>query len=162
MNRLFDFNIVLLVLASLTLSGCAVDGGSLPTAVDVQLQEPIGMNEPVAVTITVQARADFPDMKIRLLTSDPDISVEGEEQWSVNAQAHQPIAVTTTLRFPKEGYFTVVGNVYDGHGGHIGFGSRTVHTTPAGGTVNPPPASGPFQIVPGPTFTPSPDSPSPR
>ncbi len=110
--------------------------------IDLELAEPIGWNEPVDVTITLETEEDIEGLKVSLWFSAPDILVEGEGEgegeWIVNTKAHTPMQFSTTIRFPpREGYYSV-------HAGALGprtdmiQDAENVQMTALGGTLNPP------------------------
>ncbi len=141
------------VLLTLSLSGCA--GALAPdlpncgggTCVRVQLTEPIRLNEPVPVTITVQPQEDILGLKISLATLPTNIPVEGDRQWTADAQAQQTITVRGTVRFIQEGLFYVYGQAYNPRRGGVATDSVRVLLTRVGGTIYLP--GTPLPITPG-------------
>ncbi len=135
--------VVLLAVASLALSACGpafAPGGSKYQQglwVKFELAEPIRLNQPVTVTITVETEKDEVGLQINMTALPPDIVlVEGERHWVVNTRAGQPIQVTSTVRFIREGWCSVHGGAVARGGGSV-TGGVYVHVTQAGGTVNP-------------------------
>jgi parallel beta-helix repeat protein len=116
--------------------------------VDLELVEPIFLNEPVEVTITVETEEDILGLTIAAGSIDPTILVEGEHKWVVNAKAHTPLQLSTTIRFTKEGYFNIHGSAYDPRKGSGVRDVERVRITPLGGTVNPPPEREPGTPAP--------------
>ena len=146
--------ICLIALMAAVMAGCG--GLSAPSGqrcqggicVEVTLAEPIGFNEPTGVTITVETQQDIPNLEVSLGFSDPDIVVEGERRWVVEAKAHTPIQLSTTIKFPKEGYFDVLAGALDPHRGLHVDDWVSVRITRTGGTVNPPPEREPRTPAP--------------
>jgi hypothetical protein len=169
---LFKF-ITLLVVTSLLLSACgciSAPGGKKcqeGICVGVELVEPIRMNEPVGVVITVEAGEDIPGMIITLSFSDPDIMIEEEGVWTVDVKPNTPVQVSTKVRFPREGYYDVIARAADTRVGLVSQNHVNVRITSLGGTVNPLPEVGPGtpalvqQTPPFPTSMPQP-TPTPR
>ena len=143
MKLKFNSLLALLLVASSTLSACAsapsggkCDGG---VCIDLELAEPIRVNEPVQVTITVETQEDVPGLKISLWFSDPDIVVDGESIWVVDAKANVPMQFSTTIRFPRgEGYYRVHAGAQDFVGQLLVQDVARVRMTALGGTLNPP------------------------
>jgi len=133
---------VLLLVAGLALSGCssAPGGGKCRhgVCIDLELAEPIGWNEPVTVTITVETEEDIQGLRVRLWFSDPDVLVEGEREWVVDAKAHTPMQFSTTIRFTEEGYYSVHAGAQDFVGELLVQDAKDVRITTLGGTLNPP------------------------
>ena len=97
--------LVLLLVAGSVLPACssAPGGGKCEggLCIDVELTEPIRMNEPVPVTITVEStEEDKQGLKVSLWFSAPDIQVDGESEWIVDLKAHTSMQFSTTIRFP--------------------------------------------------------------
>ncbi len=114
---------VLVALILVGLSACA--GGPLalgsPTCaegicVTLRAVEPVQLNQPVVVKITVTSERDRSDLSLTLYTEDVGVSVEGPQGWEANAldgrlmdrgaywtfaaKANTPITFTRVLRFP--------------------------------------------------------------
>jgi hypothetical protein len=146
--------ICLIALMATAIAGCG--GPSAPggrrcrggICVDLELVEPIFLNEPVEVTITVETEEDILGLTIAAGSIDPTILVEGEHKWVVNAKAHTPLQLSTTIRFTKEGYFNIHGSAYDPRKGSGVRDVERVRITPLGGTVNPPPEREPGTPAP--------------
>ncbi len=122
-SKLFK-SIALLVVASLLLSACGVSapGGTSQgdDTIKLQLAEPVRFNEPVTVTITVQVSKEIPEFEIYLVTYDSSIIVEGDSKWEVHAKAHQPITVSSRIRFTEEGKFEIQAMTHDRRlGGYV-------------------------------------------
>jgi len=119
------------------------------------------MNESVPVTITIQAeREDFPGLRVSLWFSDPDIQVIGESEWTVDVEIHKTVQFSTTIRFAKEGYYTVHAGALDHHGRMIQ-DYVPVRITALGGTLNPPSELTPGVPIPVTTIQVTPLSPLP-
>lgn len=134
---------VLLLLAVVSACSSTPGGGKCQggLCVDVELAEPIGWNEPVPVTITVETEEDIPDLVVYLGFSDPDIVVvEGERKWVVDAKAQTPVRFSTAIRFPlREGYYDVIASAHDHRIGLVVRDYVPVRITALGGTLYPPP-----------------------
>ncbi len=104
-------------LLGLTLVACgasAPGGGKCDRdglCIDVELQEPIRMNEPVGVTIVVESKEDLSGLEISLWFSDPDIVVDGIDKWVIDITAGESVLFSTTIQFPKEGAHDVLASV---------------------------------------------------
>ncbi len=102
-----------ITLLSLTLVACgtfARGGGRCDyegLCIDIELQEPIRMNEPVGVTIVVKSKRDLSGLEVVLWSSDPDIVADGESEWVIDIKAGESRQFSTTIQFPKEGSFSV-------------------------------------------------------
>jgi len=135
--------LVLLLVAGSVLPACssAPGGGKCEggLCVDIELAEPIRMNEPVPVTITVEStEEDKQGLKISLWLSHPDVLVEGEREWTVDAKAHTPIQFSTMIRFAREGYYSAHAGVFE-YQELMVQDAEDVRITALGGTLNPPP-----------------------
>lgn len=135
--------VVLLLIAVSTLSACsrAPGGGRCEggLCIDVELAEPIRMNEPVPVTITVEStEEDKQGLKVSLWFSAPDIQVDGEREWVVDLKAHTSMQFSTTIRFPaREGSYDVIAGVLDYQHGRMVRDYVPVRITLLGGTLYP-------------------------
>lgn len=142
MKRLANYTSVLLLVSSVVLSiciGCSVSGSGQcegGICVDVELTEPVYIDEPVEVTITIETNADMQGLKASLWFSDPDIAVDGKDEWTVDTEAHTAVQVSTIIRFTQEGYYDVVAGVLD-HSGQMITDYVPVHITTLGGTLHP-------------------------
>ncbi len=135
--------VTLLVVTTLLVPACGVTapGGTSQgnNTIEIQLAEPVHFNEPVTVTITVQVSEEIPEFEIYLLTHDSSIIVEGDSKWDVHARSHQPIVVSSHIRFTEEGDFEIQAMTHDRRlGGYVLKGYQSVRITRAGGTINPP------------------------
>jgi hypothetical protein len=80
--------------------------------VELKLSEPIRLNEPVNLTMTVTSDHDELGLVLSLGFAPEDvILIDGQRLWNVDLLANQPIQVSTVLRFPREGYFGIIGGV---------------------------------------------------
>jgi len=77
-------------------------------------------------------------LRVRLWFSDPDVLVEGEREWVVDAKAHTPMQFSTTIRFTEEGYYSVHAGAQDFVGELLVQDAKDVRITTLGGTLNPP------------------------
>ena len=143
MKSLFKCALFVLTIVSVTLSACA--GASSPggencqrgICVVLKLSEPIRVNEPVTLTMTVTTEQDEPELQLGLAFSTENlISVEGQRQWTVDTKAHQPVQVSTVLRFPSEGVWGIVGGALTQKGRSVA-DSLNVEITSTGYTFNP-------------------------
>ncbi len=105
-------------LLGLTLVACgasAPGGGQCDRdglCIDVELQEPIRMNEPVGVTIVVESEEDLSDLQVFLEFSDPDITVvDGTGEWVIDIIAGESVQLSTAIQFPEEGAHDVLASV---------------------------------------------------
>lgn len=144
MKRKVSSLLILLLITSSILPACSSPGtgkceGGL--CVDLELTEPIRMNEPVPVTITVESREeDKQGLKVSLWFSAPDVQVDGESEWVVDLKARTSIQFSTTIRFPaREGHFLVYAGALDYQYGRMIIDSVPVQLTLMGGTLNPSP-----------------------
>jgi len=152
MKRVFN-RVALLAVVSLALPACgpvfAPGGGKYQQGiyVKVELTEPVSFNQPVPVTITVETEKDEIGLQINMAV-EAGALIEGESHWVVNTRAGQPVRVTSTVRFTREGYFEVIGGALTREGRHV-YTHVLVYVTPAGGTVNPqvPPAGTPRPLT---------------
>lgn len=104
--------------------------------VNLELLEPIRLDAPVTVVITVETEEDIPGLGVYLRFSDPDIQVEGERMWEeLNAQADTPLQFSTIIRFPKEGNFIVIADAHDPHRGLTVRDGFTLEITQLGATT---------------------------
>ncbi len=100
-------------LLSLTLVACgatAPGGGSCDhegLCIDIELQEPIQMNEPVGVTVVVESEKDLSGLEVVLWFSAPDIVVDGDSEWVIDIKAGESRQFSTAIHFPREGRFLV-------------------------------------------------------
>lgn len=169
--------LVLLLVAGSVLPACssAPGGGKCEggLCIDVELTEPIRMNEPVPVTITVEStEEDKQGLKVSLWFSAPDIQVDGEREWVVDLKAHTSMQFSTTIRFPaREGSYDVVAGALDYQHGRMVRDYVPVRITVLGGTLYPPSEFTPgvpepvttIEVTPlSPLPTPAPETPQPE
>lgn len=161
--------LILLIIMSLLFSACT--GASAPSAgncragicVRMNLSEPVRLNEPVKVTITVESEKDEDGLTVSIgSTHRYAVVVEGQRNWPVNTKGRQPIQATTLIRFTEEGVFGVIGGVVTRQGLSVD-DFVTVHVTRDGATIYPPGTKIPITPGPLPTITrgPSPIYPRP-
>jgi len=96
--------ITLLMAIGLLLAACG--GASAPTSqecdknglcIALELEEPVQMNEPVAVTITVQSEQDMASLPLNIWFSAPDIVViDGESKWTIDDSPERSGTLTAT------------------------------------------------------------------
>lgn len=161
MKRLLVFTLL-----ALSLSACAgassQDGQTCRggICIRVQLTEPIHLNKAVTATITVQTEQKVPELTIYLPATSPVIQVEGDRQWTIDAQAQQSITTNRVIRFTEEGFFYIVAQAHDRRTGAIVTSLATVHVTRDGGKVyysgTPIPLGTPGEPIPAVTITPGP------
>jgi hypothetical protein len=122
--------------------------------------EPVDLNKPVRVIVTVETEKDVPGLEISAGVTEPSILFEelheeekgkdGTRKWVKqirDTKARAPIQMTTTIRFTQEGSFYVYGTAHDRQ---LGLGVSDVvrvQITSLGGKVNPTP-----KILPGTPF----------
>jgi len=149
MKRLFVF-----FLLSLSLTACAgipsSSGRSCQEGIclTTQVLEPVAIDKPVQVLVTVKTEKDIPGLEIRVAVFNPTIMIEEPHQvektsmgttWKwvqqiSDAKAGVPIQLLTTIRFTEEGYFDVIGSAY-AHGITTVRDSVNVRITREGGKV---------------------------
>ena len=151
-NIIFLFVIVVL---AIIIAGCNGAGNFGPIGqtsqndiqVKIELGQPIQMNQPVPVTITVETDEDIPGMEVFLSTSDPDIRLlDNSGQWTVDSVAHQPMTFTTTIEFPNEGYFNVAAFAKDPQIAKVVEDYISIQITKEGVTFDPP-YEGPVEMA---------------
>lgn len=109
--------------------------------VQLELSEPISLNQPFTATITVDPQEDFSDLQISAFSDHPAV-IFGQELWTVDAFAGQSIVVTTTVTIPVEGFARIYGGAL--YFQHNVVDSIEVQMSQAGGTQNPGPYSNPI------------------
>ncbi len=147
-------------LLSLTLVACgasAPGGGSCDRdglCIDVELQEPIQMNEPVGVMIVVESTEDLSGLEIGLWFSAPDVVVDGESEWVRDIKAGESRQFSTAIHFPREGRFLVHAGVLHPPG-RIVQDYVPVRITALGGTTYPESETTPGVPIPVEPITPT-------
>lgn len=128
--------------------------------VNIQLSEPIRLNTPVTTLVTVQTEREVPGLKVFLPTSNRSVLVEGEPQWTVNAQSRKSMSANRVIRFTEEGFFEVMAYAQDPITGTVVKSYVIVHITDAGGKIylpgTPIPLGTPEKPIPAVTITPGP------
>lgn len=146
-----------LLLLGLILSACA--GVSAPGAgtcqggmcVHLQVREPVSLNTPVVISITVQTDEQIPGLEILVPDISSSVKLEGERRWTRDTPARQAIQVTSVLRFTQEGLWHIIVQAHDRRLGSVVADDARIYITRAGGTVY---YSGtPIPITPGPLPT---------
>lgn len=132
---------ILLIVISLLLFACASPSSGTcdenGLCVDIELEEPIQMNEPVDVTIIVKSKENMSSLPIFLGASAPDILVDGENEWVVDLVDQEPVQLSTTIRFPsREGWYDVYATVLH-PAGRVVRDYVPVRITTLGGTTYP-------------------------
>jgi len=99
---------VVLCLVLLALPGCS-NGPRPPGGINVKLEmaKAPRLNEPVEVTLTVEAEEDAPGTEVGLQLAPTVIVVDGEGRWKTDLKAKSPVTFSTTIKFTNEGYFDV-------------------------------------------------------
>jgi len=165
MKRLF---VCVLLLVSLTACAgvSAPSGGSCNKGlcVKVTAAEPVHMNEPVAVTITVTTDKDISGLQVSLSSYPPALVEDGQDwqekgvRWVVDAKANRPQVFTRKVRLPSsEGVFSLTAGAYTPNLPYVA-DSINIHLTRAGGKVylsgtSVPITPGPLPTLSGPTPT---------
>jgi hypothetical protein len=182
MKRLFACVLLLASLAAC--AGVSAPGGGNcskrgEVCIKVSATEPVRMDEPVTVIVTVTTYKDIPDLGISIYTYPVDAVVEGPQGWEkeakngvvykggagwkIAAKANQPVTFTRKVRFPlQEGLFDI--QVSASTPSLRAEDSLSIHLTRAGGKVylsgtSVPATSGPLPTItpgPSPTFIPTP------
>lgn len=159
-----------LLITTNLLTSCA--GASAPSSktcqtgvcVQTQVIEPVELNKPVRVIVTVETEKDVTGLEVSVGVTEPSIlfdelheeekGKDGTRKWVKQireAKARAPIQMTTTIRFTQEGFFYVYGTAYDRQ---LGLGVSDivrVQITSLGGKVYLP--GTPIPITPGPVPT---------
>jgi hypothetical protein len=154
MKRLF---VILLLYFVSACSGTSAPGGGRckeGVCVDLKIEEPIRLNQPVRFTTTVATDHDEPGLKIFLGDTYPPVPVEGQFPVTLNARAHQPEQATGVIRFPNEGKYEIFVQAVTRSGVVID-NFLYVIITQAGATAYYP--GTPLPITPGPAPTTPPD-----
>ncbi|MCD4738582.1 MAG: hypothetical protein K8R89_04910, partial [Anaerolineae bacterium] len=138
-----SFMIILLMTIGLLLFACtAPSSGTCDKnglCVDIELEEPIQMNEPVGVTIVVESKEDMSDLPIFLSSSNPDILVNEESEWIewiVDIKDREPMYFSATIQFPETGWYNVNASVLH-PAGRVVRDTVPVRITALGGTAYP-------------------------
>jgi hypothetical protein len=162
-----------LMILTVLLSASCGSGSSSPgencingDCVTVAVTEPIRLNQPVKVTVTIKTKEDRPEAAAGLDVSDPGVNkIEGEHNWKVSTKAGQTYTFTSRVRFTHPGYYDLIG-ILAAKVGYHQQSSIIVHVTETGGEVVPPgtkfdthgtavPVS-PLPLSPNPETSPSP------
>lgn len=100
--------VVVVCLVLLALPGCS-NGPRPPGGISVKLEmaKAPRLNEPVEVTLTVEAEEDAPGTEVGLQLAPTVIVVDGEGKWRADLKANRPATFSTTIKFTNEGYFDV-------------------------------------------------------
>lgn len=158
----FCLMVISLIVMGLLLSACA--GAFAPSAgncregicVRISFSEPVRLNEPVKVMLTIESEKDEDELTASVGSSHRYATfVEGQRNWHVNTKGHQPVQVTTSIRFTEEGFFGIIGGVVSRQGITVD-DFVTVHVTRAGVTIYPSGTKIPITPEPLPTITPGP------
>jgi hypothetical protein len=173
MKRLFPC--ILLLVGLTACAGVSAPGGGnckRGVCIKVTVAEPVRMEEPVSVTISVTADKDISDLGISMLTYPPEVAVEGPQgwetgakegqvskqgaSWKMTAKANQQAVFTRKVRFPpEEGLYSITVGAYTPNTGYNS-DTLTIRLTRAGGTVYLSGTSVPMTPRPLPTITPGP------
>lgn len=130
--------LTLLVLSLSACSGASTQGGQTcqeGICIRVRLAEPIRLNESVTAMITVQTERDVPGLRIFFPAPERSILVEGEPQWTVNAQSRKSMTTNRVIRFTEGGFYQVMAYAQDPLTGTVVKSYVIVHITDAGGKV---------------------------
>ena len=115
----------ILILFLFACSGPAANGRpncNGTACVKPELEEPVLMNKPVKVTITVQSEKDIPGLKISLIPfpiSSVSVLSNTSQQWQKDGiswvsdiKAKQPLTFTSQVRFDSEGRFQLYADIF--------------------------------------------------
>jgi hypothetical protein len=163
-----------LIVCVILLAGLSACGGvSAPgggkcnngICISVQAAEPIRVEEPITITISVTMEKEIPELKVFLYSYPPVLIEDGQTwtergvNWEINTKATGSQVFTRKVRVPpKEGVFDLIAEAYAPSVRVVD--SLSIHLTRDGGKVylagTPVPLGTPGKPVPAVTITPGP------
>ncbi len=120
------------------------DGGAAPgntscskqVCIQVTVAEPVRINQPVQVTMTVETDQDIPNAHLSIESSDAHwVQANGPTSWDLDIKAHEPVSKTAALVFTHESLYLVDGYVTTVSLNEVN--SANILITNEGGVVNP-------------------------
>lgn len=148
MKKVGRFVAIWVILFSLVLASCAAGGGEGspdPNAektcvegicTEMTITEPIVLNQPSNITITVSSTVDRPGLTVSLSASPTNVTFGPGTSWPHDAVANQSQVFHSTIKFTSEGGYLVGAAIFQ-TGGPILVNQDRVVITGTGAVVNP-------------------------
>lgn len=140
--------IVWAILFSLLLTACSTGGnnGSSDPGADKTCQEgvcaeinvaqPIVLNQPANITVTISSSVDKPGLSIKLQASPTNVTFGPNTIWQYDAVANQSQVFNSSITFSSPGEYLIAAGVF-WKGSPLLVNQNRVIISNAGGTVNP-------------------------
>lgn len=139
--------IIGLIMLSLQLTACVDWGGgsSDPAAektcaegvcVEINVSQPIVLNQPSNITITISSTVDKPGLGIKLVASPTNVTFGPETYWQYDAVSNQSQVFQSTVTFTTPGGYFIAAEVFWNSGPLVENFERVVIDN-TGATVNP-------------------------
>lgn len=149
MKNICRFIAIWSISLSLVLSACATtedrSGSSDPGAdktcregvcVEIDVAQPIVLNQPAAVTITISSTVDKPGLSIKLQASPTNVTFGPDTIWQYDAAANHSKVFNSTVTFTSPGEYLIAAGVF-WKGSPLLVNQDRVIIGNNGGTVNP-------------------------
>mgnify|MGYP005826308975 CR=1 FL=1 len=129
MNKIYRFVVAWAILLSLLLTSCATggsNGSSDPNAektckegvcAELDITQPIVLNQPAEVTITISSTVDKPGLEITLVTNPVHVTFGPNSSWNFDAVANQSQVYKSTVTFTSPGSYEIDAVIYLKGGG---------------------------------------------
>ncbi len=116
--------VILMIMAVMLITSCSTGGGtwsSDPSAeitceegvcAEINVSQPIVLNQPANVTITISSTVDKPGLSIKLQASPTNVTFGPNTLWQYDAVANQSKTFTSTITFTSSGGYLVGAEVF--------------------------------------------------
>lgn len=140
--------IICAIVLSMVLTACATggDNGSSDPGAEKTCQEgvcaeiivaqPIVLNQPAIITITISSTVDKPGLSIKLVASPTNVTFGPDTLWQYDAVTNQSQTFNSSVTFTSPGEYLVAAEIF-WNGGPLVVNQDRVIINNAGGTLNP-------------------------
>ena len=103
---------------------------------EINVAQPIVLNQPANITITISSTGDKSGLSIKLQASPTNITFGPDTLWQYNAVANQSKVFNSSVTFTSSGEYLIAAEVF-WNGGPLVVNQDRVIINNAGGTLNP-------------------------